>query len=916
MKIKKCGLYAILAFSRPSEFVTATKTSENCPAGADEGFSCSNRDDPVADTATDSRSHDNEDFAGCDMWLAESSIANAGLGVYSGTSVQAGQRVGEPDIVIPIIDPDKRTWSPIHEFTWNGDLLNDLFMENSFITDSLAPGLGAFINCHMGLNNLDLGTSSTDNAGLHRSRDASVGSFSHRYNYSKIASRDIVPGEELFVNYGEHWFIDREAMFGMIPFKEEFENSDRIGSRILKDIDAIPADVWDFFVRTADSRLQLALPVKAESYKNIASQFGGSTARASCPNSIRSPQWLWENGHCVDRLYAAISTIREAGRGAFAKKSFRKGEVITVSPMIHFGFDQIPIKKQSRSNGETIFSKKSRGKQLLLNYAFSQDDSDIFLVPYGPIVNFINHNTYGPPNAFIRWSSSRYHKEGLLKLSAAKLVKEKHGLIIEYVALRDIDANEEIFIDYGESWVKAWDQHVQNFIPALDAKDYVSATEFNLLQPIRTVSEQEANPYPPNLQTACDYESRYHGDPSDSHHQVTEDDMGTIEVRTTWQFSNDGSRRPCTILSRSSTPNNEHYTAVMAPLDNDSMPETYFLGSNNDERHIVYHIPRSKVSIADKAYSTDIHSPNAFRHHINAPEDMFPDTWSRHYKDPDMVVVSEDLKPFQLEQMKLRESGESIADYAYTLGLPSTLTRMLLEYCNKMGITDRFNELLYTKSHEPGIGTYEDFGDLQWYVQRPDSWWNSNMHWISPANAGSHEDYLRLLGESGFEDILEIIGTAFDWDGLVCFHLTFLAVSECDDGFAHYDFHDTGGKGFNIIIPLILVNNSKPELDLYFENEQDKATYKYRYNVASLLGDNAIHSTSSIDYTPSSKFRMAATVYVADVNRDNVDNILLDYTQAYPPKDPILLLKEAGKHWQKGKAAKLPSGPRIFKDCN
>jgi len=54
----------------------------------------------------------------------------------------------------------------------------------------------------MGLNNLNLGTSSTDNAGLHRSRDPSVGSFSHRYNYSKIASRDIVPGEELFVNYG------------------------------------------------------------------------------------------------------------------------------------------------------------------------------------------------------------------------------------------------------------------------------------------------------------------------------------------------------------------------------------------------------------------------------------------------------------------------------------------------------------------------------------------------------------------------------------------------------------------------------------------------------------------------------------------------------------------------------------------
>jgi len=114
MKIEQCGLYAILAFSWSSEFATATKISGACPAGANEGYSCSNHDDPVADTATDSRSPDDEDFGGCDMWLAESSIANAGLGVYSGTSIQTGQRVGEPDIVIPIIDPDKRTWSPIH----------------------------------------------------------------------------------------------------------------------------------------------------------------------------------------------------------------------------------------------------------------------------------------------------------------------------------------------------------------------------------------------------------------------------------------------------------------------------------------------------------------------------------------------------------------------------------------------------------------------------------------------------------------------------------------------------------------------------------------------------------------------------------------------------------------------------------
>ena len=30
---------------------------------------------------------------------------------------------------------------------------------------------------------------------------------------------------------------------------------------------------------------------------------------------------------------------------------------------------------------------------------------------------------------------------------------------------------------------------------------------------------------------------------------------------------------------------------------------------------------------------------------------------------------------------------------------------------------------------------------------------------------------------------------------------------------------------------------------------------------------------------------MAATIYIADVNEQNVDSIMSDYTQAYPPQD-------------------------------
>jgi hypothetical protein len=64
------------------------------------------------------------------------------------------------------------------------------------------------------------------------------------------------------------------------------------------------------------------------------------------------------------------------------------------------------------------------------------------------------------------------------------------------------------------------------------------------------------------------------------------------------------------------------------------------------------------------------------------------------------------------------------------------------------------------------------------------------------------------------------------------------------------------------------------------------------------MGDDAYHATSAVDYQGIRQMRMAATVYVADIGEDNIDNIMSDYTQHYPPSDrPDLLLAMAGSHW-------------------
>ena len=72
------------------------------------------------------------------------------------------------------------------------------------------------------------------------------------------------------------------------------------------------------------------------------------------------------------------------------------------------------------------------------------------------------------------------------------------------------------------------------------------------------------------------------------------------------------------------------------------------------------------------------------------------------------------------------------------------------------------------------------------------------------------------------------------------------------------------------------------------------------------MGDDAFHATSAVDYRRNKEMRMAATVYVADLNERNVENIMDHYTQAYPPRDRGLLLSWAGKHWSPTGSQKLP----------
>jgi hypothetical protein len=143
---------------------------------------------------------------------------------------------------------------------------------------------------------------------------------------------------------------------------------------------------------------------------------------------------------------------------------------------------------------------------------------------------------------------------------------------------------------------------------------------------------------------------------------------------------------------------------------------------------------------------------------------------------------------------------------------------------------------------------------------------------------------LNALGEAGFDNILKGIGEKFGFKKLVCMHLAFIGVSHSAHGFKHADMVNTGNKTYNVIIPMKLANETGPELE--FADMSDPANvkigrYKYEYDVAQMIGDNAIHATSGADYRPNREFRYACSIYVSEVDETNVDGVIASYISKF-----------------------------------
>lgn len=333
------------------------------------------------------------------------------------------------------------------------------------------------------------------------------------------------------------------------------------------------------------------------------------------PNATRSIEWLQTQGKCIDHIQAGQSTLANAGHGAFARRFLPQGTVITGSPLHHVFrsfFDMYDFNPGQQRHRDS----PHRGYQLLLNYCYGDNESTLLLCPYGPSVNYINHNQ-SLTNVEVRWAAhgTTAHNSSWLNLSPNEMMgNTKVSLGFDFVATRDIPEGTELFLDYGDTWEAAWLAHAQQWAaPRHEWLNYTSAAQMNKVladdQLLRTQEEQQQDPYPSNLELRC------HSDLPNT-------------VGLKWPMDEYGI--PCRIRKRWHDEKTNRmvydveWTDELEEDDEEDGPDKLEHKTRIDTTRGV---PREGIKFFDLPYTTDLHLKEAFRHEIAIPEHMVPAQW-------------------------------------------------------------------------------------------------------------------------------------------------------------------------------------------------------------------------------------------------------------------------------------------------
>lgn len=611
----------------------------------------------------------------CRLWLAPSFLSTSKLpvfGLYAGSQgFAADEVIPSYEIAVPVFDflkspggaksdSHRRVLDFLESSMWVADYAGSKFESNHSVS-AFIPGVGSLTNYHSGLSNVDWLQGSL----LLREPDDHVlttmgkshpgrGAISQFYNATMRATKLIPPGMELFAYYGDYEDANAPDLYQDTVTRWDYEKADKVIDRILvfmksyggKMKDGLKDDVLDFMLETVlegaggkhAKTIRSLIPAHAGKLQRV--KDAGGTFAYRNKDIVKKMDWVKKHGLCVDNLRVGKSTVEDAGRGAFVTRDIAEGATISPVPMLPILNEEVlefysETTEVSKSANRTEYvlddTKPSTGYHLLLNYCYGHPESNLMLLPLAPMVNYVNHaSDKSKLNAFLRWSTHDdiYNDHDLHDRELAKWrTKHTRPITMELVALRDIKEGEEILINYGDDWEKAFREYKEKWVSDhgdSNAKWPMKALELRSsykTKPYPVGIQPDQVPYPPGVVTACFIETV--DDLIDGQPRKNADGywLRHFVAPTTFESIMGQNLAVCDLIDRAEVVAADGVVSFVYSV------LTRLKDNSNDSLMEVRDVPHSVITLVDRPYTSDIHTPGAFRRWINMEDQGFPQAW-------------------------------------------------------------------------------------------------------------------------------------------------------------------------------------------------------------------------------------------------------------------------------------------------
>jgi hypothetical protein len=269
-------------------------------------------------------------------------------------------------------------------------------------------------------------------------------------------------------------------------------------------------------------------------------------------------------------------------------------------------------------------------------------------------------------------------------------------------------------------------------------------------------------------------------------------------------------------------------------------------------------------------------------------------------------------------QLITNESGKIVCSDTYQHEFPQVTSGILLVYIAKKGLRSIFAGCL-DGAIQPGVLDCDEEDNNNWFIEKRSTPVDCDMHWISPSDEGTYDSLLSHIGgDGGMDDLITAVAGVSPphVKSLVIYQTTFAVMSFCGSISLHIDCHgELHGEVWTAILPLVLVEDSAPELVIKHVHTAELQQLKLNLNTAVVFGPRTIHATNTLKYHDA--YRVCLLLSFGFIHKENISFVLDNITTNYPSKtDRALLLKWARKpHWKCLKGGDSVHIPRLDNDA-